>query len=211
VIELPSMTYGSELALLRSRICAALCGLHLPMANRTIATSRPFAKVGLVLGGYLVAFVVASVVVSLYVAATNGPDRQVYGAMYGFGDGLLFLAVFGIAAVPASGAALFLLRPHRSFWLALSVAALGIAATGFAALIAYVAARTADPPSVLHTWSAFAALRILVAPLFAMGFLLSGLFAPNRSSRIALLVATAVETIVFAYVALIWFRPFQAQ
>ena len=171
---------------------------------------KPLAGVGLVLGGYVVAFVVASALVSVYVAATSGPDRQAYSAMYGFGDDLLFLAVFGIAAVPAGGAALFLLKPYRAFWLALSVAALGIAATSLAALIGYVAARTADAPSLLHTWSGLAALRILVAPLFALGFLLSGLLAPNRSSRFALLVATVVEVAAFAYVALIWFHPFGA-
>jgi len=146
---------------------------------------RPLARVGLVLGGY-------------------GPDRQAYSGMYGFGDDLLFLAVFGIAAVPASGAALFLLKLYRAFWLALSIAALGIAATALAALIGYVAARTADAPSLLHTWSGLAALRILVAPLFALGFLLSGLLAPNRSSRFALLAATVLEAAVFAYVAFVW-------
>jgi hypothetical protein len=171
---------------------------------------RPLARVGLVLGGYVVAFVVASALVAVYVAATSGPDRQASSGMYGFGDDLLFLAVFGIAAVPASGAALFFLKPYRSFWLALSVAALGIAATGLAAVIGYVAARTADAPPLLQTWSALAVLRILVAPLFALSFLLSGLLAPNRSSRFALLLATVVEAAVFAYVAIIWFHPFGA-
>ena len=171
---------------------------------------RPLARVGLVLGGYVVAFVVASALVAVYVAATSGPDRQASSGMYGFGDDLLFLAVFGIAAVPASGAALFFLKPYRSFWLALSVAALGIAATGLAAVIGYVAARTADAPPLLQTWSALAVLRILVAPLFALSFLLCGLLAPNRSSRFALLLATVVEAAVFACVAIIWFHPFGA-
>jgi hypothetical protein len=116
----------------------------------------------------------------------------------------------GIAAVPASGAALFFLKPYRSFWLALSVAALGMAATGLAAVIGYVAARTADAPPLLQTWSALAVLRILVAPLFALSFLLCGLLAPNRFSRFALLLATVVEAAVFAYVAIIWFHPFGA-
>jgi hypothetical protein len=40
-------------------------------------------------------------------------------------------------------------------------------------------------------------------------FLLSALFAPNRSARISLIAATTVETAVFAYVALSWFHPFR--
>ena len=119
----------------------------------------------------------------------------------------VFLAVFGVAAVPPTGAALFFLRPYRSFWRALSVAALTIAVTGLAAFIEYVAARTAAAGSILHVWSWLAVLRILAAPLFAVAFLLSGLFAPNRSYRIALLVSTLIEAVAFAYVALTWLRP----
>jgi hypothetical protein len=170
---------------------------------------RAPAKVGLVVAGYVVAFLVASGVVAIYVARTSGPDRQTYAAMYHFGDSLLFLAVFGVAAVPSTGAALFFLRSHRPFWRAFSVAALAIAASGLAAFVAYVSAQTADAGSVLHFWSAIAVLRIFVAPLFALVFLLSGLFAPGRSSRIALFVATLVEAAVSACVALIWFHPFR--
>jgi hypothetical protein len=99
------------------------------------------------------------------------------------------------------------MRPYRAFWRLLSVAAPCIAATGLAALIEYVMARTAGaPPSVPDIWSTLAVLRILAGPLLASAFLLSGLFAPNRSFRIALLVATAIEAAVFAYVALMWFH-----
>src|SRR5947208_11471265 len=100
-------------------------------------------KVASVLGGYVVAFLIASAVVAIYVAATNGADRQTYAAMYDFGDSLLFLAVFGAAAVPATAAALFFLRPYRPFWIALSVAALAIAITAVASCIQFLVARAA--------------------------------------------------------------------
>jgi hypothetical protein len=92
--------------------------------------------------------------------------------------------------------------------LPLSVAALVIAATGLTAFIEYLAAQTPDAGPGHQSWSAVAVLRILVAPLFAGAFFLSGLFAPSRSSRIALFVATLIETGVFACVALRWFHPF---
>jgi hypothetical protein len=170
---------------------------------------RASVKVGLVAIGYAGAVLVASAIVAIYVASTSGPDRQTYGVMYDFGDTLLFLAVFGVAAVPPTGAVLFFLRSYRPFWRALSVAALAIAATGLAAFVGYLAAQTVDAGSSLRSWSAVAVLRILVAPLFALAFFLSGLFAPNRSGRIALFVATVIEAAVFAYVALIWFHPFR--
>jgi hypothetical protein len=89
----------------------------------------------------------------------------------------------------------------------LSVVALGIVATGVAALITYLAPRATDPHPVPNDWSGLAVLRILVAPLFAMGLLLAGIFAPNRTSRITLCAATVIEAAIFAYVALIWFHP----
>lgn len=165
------------------------------------------ARVGLIAIGYVAAFLVAFGLVAVYVAFTSGPDRHVSSGMYAFGDSLLFLAVCGVASVPASSAALFFLRPYRAFWLALSVAALAIAATGLGAFLSYVAAQTAAAGSSLHSWSALAVLRILVAPLFALGFLVSGLFAPTRASRAALFVATLIEATGFVWVASMWIRP----
>jgi hypothetical protein len=159
----------------------------------------PRIKVISVLGGYVAAFLIAWALVAIYIATTSGADRQAYAATYDFGDSLLFFAVFGVAAVPATAAGLFFLRPYRSFWLALSVVALAVALTGVAACIEFLAARTAfRAGSILSPWSALAMLRVLVAPLFALAFLLSGLFAPNRSARIALFVATVSEAAIFA-------------
>jgi hypothetical protein len=172
-----------------------------------IARMRPSVKIGLVSAGYVFALLIAFGVEAIYVAVTSGPDRQLYGGMYAFGDSLLFLAVFGVASVPPTAAAFFFLRPYRAFWLAFSAAALALAATGLGACLAYVAARAADS-AILQSWSGVAVLRILIAPLFALLFLFALVFAPNRSSRVALLVATLVEVGIFACVILIWFlRP----
>ena len=169
---------------------------------------RTPVKVGLVVAGHVGAFGVASAVVAAHVAMTNGPDRQGASGMYAFGDSLFFLAAFGVAAVPATGAALFFLRPYRRFWLGLSVAAIVIATTGLAALVSYVGGRSAGPGSALQYLAGLAVLRILMAPLCASAFFLSALLAPNRSSRIALAVAALAETVVIIYMALIWFQPF---
>ena len=122
--------------------------------------SEPPLKVGLVAAGYVGAFVVASLVVMLYVALTSGPDRQGAQGMYAFG---------GYHAVQNAGLA-------------------------------------ADLP----WWFGLSPIRILVAPLFALVFLLAALFAPNRFSRIALLAAVLVESGIFVWVVLIWLRPFRS-
>jgi hypothetical protein len=169
---------------------------------------RTTTKVGLVVAGYVVAVLLALAVVAIHDAFMSGPGSQ--GGMAAFGDSLLFLAVFGVSAVPPTSAALYFLRSHRSFWPPLSVTALVIAATGLAALIDYLGARGDGTGPLFGSWSAFAVLRILVAPLFALAFLLSGVFAPNRSSRIALLLATGIEGSVFAYIALLWFQSIRS-
>jgi hypothetical protein len=168
---------------------------------------KPFARAGLVAGGYVAAVAVAWLVVRMYIATTSGPDRHTYAAMYDFGDSLLFLGTLGLAAVPATGAALYFLRGRPVFWRILSITGLAIACTSVAAFLIYLAPMVLSSKPVANSWSAFASLRILVAPLFALFFLLCWLFAPRRSARIALLAAGLIETSVFGYyLASIWFH-----
>jgi hypothetical protein len=161
---------------------------------------RPVAKAGVVALGYIAAFALAWLVVDLYIASTNGQDRQTYGMMYAFGDDLLFLGVFGLAGIPVTALALFFLRPVHAFWRALSLVALAVITTSVAAFVVYVVAAR------LGIASTFVTLRMFVAPMFAIFFFLSGAIAPNRSARTRLLVAMAVELTTFTYVAVTWFR-----
>jgi hypothetical protein len=50
-------------------------------------------------------------------------------------------------------------------------------------------------------------LRILVAPLLALTFLVCTIFSPCRSPRVALLAATVMEGVVSAYGGAVWFVP----
>jgi hypothetical protein len=159
---------------------------------------RPLAKMGLVGAGYVGAFALAAAVVTAYVLVSSGPDRQDESGMAAFGDALLFLAVFSVAATAPTGAALYFLRPHRAFWRALSTGALVLAITAIAALVAYVAPQASNPESALNAWSAVAVLRILVAPSLALASLLAAAFAPGRGPRLVLLGAAAAETAAFA-------------
>jgi hypothetical protein len=158
---------------------------------------RALVKVGLVGTGYIGAVAVAWAVVAVHIATTQGPDRRDYAAMFDFGDTLLFLGVFGLAAVLPTGAALFFLRPYRWFWRALSIAALVIAASAAAAFVVMLVWRGAGARSVASAAAAVASLRILIAPLFALAFAVSTVFAPSRNPRLALLAATAIEAMVF--------------
>jgi hypothetical protein len=164
-------------------------------------------KVILVAAGYMMALVIAGVVVGMYAAATNGPDRQTYSGMVAFGDSILFLSIFAVTAIPATGAALFFLRPYPLFWRIFATGALAITTTGVAVFVDYLASQNAAAGSFLGTWSMLSPLRIFLAPLFAIVFFLCVLFAPTRSIRVAFFGTAAIETIVFVWVAFIWFHP----
>ena len=165
---------------------------------------RPSAKAGIVVAGYVVAVAVASLVLRVYIASTSGPDRQTYGGMYAFGDSLLFLGVAGVTAIPATGAALFFLRVHKGFWRLLSIGGLATATTAILAAALFLMMRSATSHGVLYSWAMVTPLRILAAPLLALFFLLSGLFAPTRSARICLASAAAIEVVSFVSVAFTW-------
>src|SRR5258705_8385840 len=121
---------------------------------------RPLTKIGGVAAGYVGAIILASAAVAIRVARTSGPDAQAASGMYAFGDSVVFIAVFGLAALIPTCAALIFLRPYRPFWQVVSVLGLTIAITGIAAAALYAFGRYAAEPSPLAIWAALSVLRI---------------------------------------------------
>ncbi len=174
-------------------------------AKRIAGRVRPIAKVGLVAVGYAGALLVAIAATSAYIAATGSLDRDMYSGMFAFGDSLLFLMVFAIAGTVPGGAALYFLRPYPAFWVVLAGVALVFAATAIASLYDHLGAPGAG---LAAAWSAVASLRLLIAPLFALAFALSAIFAPRRGPRLALFCAAAIESAAFAGLAASWLRAY---
>src|SRR5690242_1891330 len=67
--------------------------------RRTMISMRGYAKAGIVIGGYVLAFAIASAAVALHMATTNQADASAASGMYAFGDTILFVAVFGVVAL----------------------------------------------------------------------------------------------------------------
>jgi hypothetical protein len=67
------------------------------------------AKLGLVIGGYVAACLIASGVVYVWELFTQGPIAQASSGMYAFGDLLLFIGIFGVLALIPTGLALYFL------------------------------------------------------------------------------------------------------
>jgi hypothetical protein len=165
------------------------------------------SKILIVVGGYAAALLTALAVTGAQVAATSGPAWQGSSGMLAFSDTALFAGIFALTAMPATCAALFFLRPVRTFWRVASVVALVIATTGLGALVYYLVSPSTG--ATLGAWSALALILILLAPLLSAAFFLALLFAPTRSARLALLAGSVIEGGVFVWVALVWWRSHQ--
>jgi len=167
------------------------------------------SKVLVVLGGYAVAFLIASAAVYARIKATSGPEWQGDSGMLAFGDSVLFAGTFCLAAIPATVAALYWLRPVEVFWRIASIAALAIASTAAAAALVYLVPRPSPAlagSGPLGFWPALAPLRILAAPGFALASCLAFILAPTRSARMVFLAAMAIEAVSFLAVSVIWWR-----
>ena len=66
-------------------------------------------KLGLVVGGYVAACLVASGAVYVHQLFTQDAASQASAGMYAFGDFILFAGVFGILALIPTGLALYFL------------------------------------------------------------------------------------------------------
>lgn len=67
------------------------------------------AKLGLVIGGYVLACLVAGMLMYIYQVFTQNAAAQASSGMYAFGDLLLFVGVFGVLAIIPTGLGLYFL------------------------------------------------------------------------------------------------------
>ena len=161
-------------------------------------------RTGLVAAGYALAIAAACAVLWIYVELTDSPERALSSGMYAFGDLMLFLAVFGLASVPAFGLALYYLRPVRAFWLWFVSGVVLWSVAGVGAAAAIVASRFAPPDSFVHAVATLGVLRILTAPPTGAAILASAVFAPSRGVRYLLFGLAVLETVLFATVVGWW-------
>ena len=162
------------------------------------AISLPI-KLGIVGGGYGVALLVGLLVAQTGIWMTAG-NNQASGGMAAFGDCVLFLGVFGAAAIIPTCAVYYFLRPLRSFWTVYGGGALLLAATALASAAVFFLTR--DDPGA-SGWLNLAVLRLVAAPPFAILMFLGGIFSPMASSRWMLFAGGVLESIAFAAFLLI--------
>jgi hypothetical protein len=168
---------------------------------------RPAFRALFILGGYFLAYFVAIQAVALRVSRTSVQDAQASAGMHAFGDMMLFIAVFGVTALVPTVAVLLWLRRSKRFWTVLSAIVLPIAITAPLAAVLFALGRHVQP-SLLATLAAFSVLRILIAPICALVFLVCSLIAPEHRARLVLLAATAMEVVACVCGGFFWVAPF---
>ena len=154
-----------------------------------------YAKLGVVLAGYVVAFLVASAAVEAWARLHPSPDSS--GGMQAFGDSLRVLGLFGFLAVIPTALGLYFLRSSERFWRIFSIGCLALAATG--PVFALMLGRHHASLWAGLVFGFFGVLRTMGAPLLGFGFLVCAAMAPNRRSRWLLLPAATIEFAVGAY------------
>lgn len=164
-------------------------GAFLALCSR-INRSGPLCKSSIVAGGYAAGALLAAVAVFAadLVAGPDLPDDC--GGAVIMGYALLFFGVFTVSTIPSACGGFYFLRGTRGFWNLFAPAALVFAASGLLALGLMLLA-----PLSMAAGISF--LRILIAPVAGLGFLLGGIFAPTKQHRLALLGATALEAAAF--------------
>ena len=165
-------------------------------------------KVGLVLGGYALAFVTSGVCVLLYDRQWTAADNQSMGGMIAGGEMMLGFAVFCLVSTVPTGLALWFLRESRRFWSAFTTAGLFFAIGGLCVVLTPLAVRGAMQTVPVFVWLDLVAIvQMFGSPLWIAGFLVFAMLAPERTLRRRLLIAAAIEVVIAGCGALHFFLP----
>jgi len=171
------------------------------VAERLDRLAGPTRLVG-VLGGYVLAALLAVLVVVVHVAVTDGPDRELSSGMHAFGDAVVFVVAFTFFSALPSGLGLYFLRRVTWVWPLFSALGWTMASTGWLAVATvHLAPTPADFGSVL------AVLRIVLAPACMAVLAAVGVAAPSLGTKRVLFSAAAAEALTTCYGALHWLAP----
>ena len=165
---------------------------------------KPLPKLAFIAGGYLAALVIAVVAVALHSLFVDDRLVQASSGMYAFGDLMLFLIVFCGAAIPATVAALWMLRLHPLFRKISAAIATIFTMMGCVSLLIYLGSHSSEASRWIKEWSAAAVLRIVFSPFFSGISFLFGLLTPSRSIRAVFLGCALIEALLFAAVMMVW-------
>ena len=156
-------------------------------------------KLGIVLAGYVLAFVTSFFMTALYDRQFSPEDNQTMGGMIAGGEMMYGSTIFVLVSLVPTGLALWFLRPSRRFWSAFSSAGLWFAIVGLAAVVAMLATTgMTDGVSLMLFVDLLSLVQMLGSPLWILSFALSAALAPAPDLRRRLLAALVIEFVIAA-------------
>ena len=165
-----------------------------------------WSKVGIVVAGYVLAFIGSSVAVAIYDRQFTPADNQAMGGMIAGGEMMYGAGMFLFLSLAPTGLALWFLRASQRFWSAFSTLAVTFAAVGLVAAVTTARWRSGPEANGLGLFILLGLAQMLSSPLWIAGFAGFALIAPEPDSRRRMLVAAAFE-VAIAGCALLHFLP----
>lgn len=162
------------------------------------------AKVGLVIAGYVAAFVAGGLAARLYDVRVAALPYDTSGGMYAGGQMMASLAAFLVVALAPTLLALWFLRGHERFWNGVGVLSIAFAAAGLLAALLF---RSAPTQGALAVLSLLGLAQLLGVPLWAGAFVLFACLAPTRSARRKMMIAVGIELVIGIVALVHWFVP----
>jgi hypothetical protein len=155
-------------------------------------------KVGIVLAGYVLAFIASLAAVAIYDSHFTAADNQAMGGMIAGGELMYGTGVFLLIALPPTLLAMWFIRKSRPAWSCFTGLGLAFAILGLAAVLATLAIHEPPRAPLIVLASVIGVVQMLGSPLWIGGFALSAWLAPARDLRRRMLFATAIEATVGA-------------
>ena len=166
-----------------------------------------WGKVGIVLGGYGLAFVAALVAGHLYNLRVSAFPYDTSGGMYAAGEAMSSLGAFLVVALAPTLAAFWFLRGSPRAWLTIAVGSLGFAVLGLIAVLMPLVYRETPRDLLGVAVSLLGLAQLLGVPFWLCAFALFAVLAPTRRSRRLLLGAVGLEVVIGVCAAIHWLMP----
>jgi hypothetical protein len=164
-----------------------------------------WAKVGIVLGGYVAAFIASIVAGWLYNWRVSKLPYDTSGGMYAGGEMIQSLAAFFLVALVPTVLALWFLRGNDRFWNTVAGAALVFAVVGLFAVVSPMV--IPERVGVMLFLSLIAVMHLLGAPLWFLSFGVFALLAPTRATRRKMTLAVIIEGVTGICCLIHWLVP----
>src|ERR1044072_1303943 len=148
-----------------------------------------WGKIGIVLGGYVLAMVVSTVAVAIYDTRFTAHDNQTMGGMIAGGEMLYGGGVFVLASLLPTGLALWFLRRHRPSWSVFSIVCVAFSIVGLVAALLFTNQAVAARVPMFELLGLFGIVQMLGSPVWIAGMGLFAWLAPARDLRQRMLVA----------------------